>query len=74
MLVVVLMGLLQRKMREGMVAAVALVVGGIAGFLLDMVMQPVEMRGSAWLDPAQWVGVGAMLAGGLMITFSKETT
>jgi phosphatidylglycerol:prolipoprotein diacylglycerol transferase len=67
-----LMGLLKRKMRDGMVAGVALVAGGAAGFLLDMVTQPVEMRGSAWLDPQQWLAVGAMLAGGWMLTFLKE--
>ncbi len=71
-LVAVLMGLLMRKMRDGMVAGVALAAGGAVGFLLDMVTQPVEMRGSAWLDPAQWLAVGAMLVGGLMLMFLKE--
>jgi phosphatidylglycerol---prolipoprotein diacylglyceryl transferase len=71
-LVVVLMGLLRRRMRDGMVAAIALVAGGATGFLLDMVTQPLEMRGSAWLDPQQWLAVGAMLVGGLMLTFLKE--
>jgi phosphatidylglycerol---prolipoprotein diacylglyceryl transferase len=71
-LVVVLMGLLRRRMRDGMVAAIALVAGGAAGFLLDMVTQPVEMRGNAWLDPQQWVAMGAMVVGGLMLTFLKE--
>jgi phosphatidylglycerol---prolipoprotein diacylglyceryl transferase len=73
-LVVALMGLLRRKMRAGMVAGVALVVGGAASFAVDMVTQPVEMMGSAWLEPAQWLAVGAMLAGGLMITLLKEIT
>lgn len=71
-LVVVLMRLLKRKMRDGMVAAIALVAGGAAGFLLDMVTQPLEMRGNAWLDPQQWLAVVAMLVGGLMLTFLKE--
>jgi len=71
-LMAVLMGLLQRKMRDGVVAGVALVAGGAVGFVLDMVTQPVEMPGSAWLDPAQWLAVGAMLVGGLMLTFLKE--
>ncbi len=62
-LVVVMMRLLHRKMREGMVAGVALVAGGAVGFLIDMVTQPVEMRVGAWLDPAQWVAVGAMVWG-----------
>jgi phosphatidylglycerol---prolipoprotein diacylglyceryl transferase len=71
-LVVVFMGLLKRKMRDGMVAGVGLMAGGAAGFLIDMVTQPVEMRVGAWLDPQQWLAVGAMLVGGLMLTFLKE--
>jgi phosphatidylglycerol---prolipoprotein diacylglyceryl transferase len=71
-LVMVLMGLLRRRMRDGMVAAIALVVGGAVSFLLDMVSQPAEMRGNAWLDPQQWLAIGAMMVGGLMLTFLKE--
>jgi len=72
-LVGLLMQLLKRKMRDGVVAGVALMAGGAVGFLLDMITQPVEMRAGAWLDPQQWMAVGAMLAGGLMLTFLKET-
>jgi len=72
LLVVGLIWLLQRGLRAGRVAGVALFAGGIAGFLVDMVTQPVEMSAGAWLDPAQWVAVGAMLVGGMMLTFSKE--
>lgn len=71
-LLVVLMRLLERRVRAGMVAGVALVAGGAAGFLLDMITQPVESGSRAWLDPVQWVAVGAMLVGGLMLTFLKE--
>jgi phosphatidylglycerol:prolipoprotein diacylglycerol transferase len=71
-LAVVLMGLLRRALRTGSVAGVALVAGGVAGFLIDMVTQLVEMRVGAWLDPAQWVAVGVMLVGGLMLTLTKE--
>jgi phosphatidylglycerol:prolipoprotein diacylglycerol transferase len=71
-LLVVLMRLLERRLRAGLVAGVALVAGGAAGFLLDMMTQPLESGGSAWLDPVQWVAVGAMLVGGLMLTFLKE--
>jgi len=71
-LLVVLVRLLERKLRAGMVAGVALVAGGVVSFLLDMITQPVEMRVGAWLDPAQWVAVGAMLVGGLICTFTKE--
>lgn len=69
---VVLMRLLGRRLRAGRVAGVALVAGGAAGFLLDMITQPVESGSRAWLDPVQWVALGAMLGGGLMLTFLKE--
>jgi phosphatidylglycerol:prolipoprotein diacylglycerol transferase len=69
---VVLMWLLQRRLQAGMVAGVGLVAGGAVGFLLDMMTQPMVSGGSAWLDPVQWVAVGAMLVGGLMLTFLKE--
>ena len=71
-LAVVLMMLLRRGLRAGMVAGVGLVAGGASGFLIDMVTQPVEMRTGAWLEPSQWLAVGAILVGGLMLAFSKE--
>ena len=71
-LAVGLMSLLRRGFRNGLVAGVALVAGGAIGFLIDMVTQPVEMRVGAWLDPAQWVAVGAMVVGGLVFTLTKE--
>ncbi len=74
LLLVVLMMLLQRRPlpRHGMVAGVGLVVGGVVSFLLDMLTQPSANRAGAWLDPVQWMAVGAMLVGGLMLMFLKE--
>ncbi|MGA7155242.1 MAG: prolipoprotein diacylglyceryl transferase family protein [Acidobacteriaceae bacterium] len=69
---VVLMGLLQWRLRTGVVAGVALVAGGVVSFLLQMISQPMEVVGHGWLEPVQWVAVGAMLVGGLMLTFVKE--
>lgn len=71
-LVGLLMRLLVRRLRAGVVAGVGLVAGGAAEFLLDMMTQPAVSGGSAWLDRVQWVAVGAMLVGGLMLTFLKE--
>jgi phosphatidylglycerol:prolipoprotein diacylglycerol transferase len=71
-LLVVLVRLLERRLRAGMVAGVALVAGGAVSFGLDMITQPLERSRSAWLDPAQWIALGAMLAGALMLTFLKE--
>ena len=64
--------MLQRRLRAGVVAGVALVAGGAVTFLLDMVMQPAESGSGAWLDPAQWIALGAMVVGTLMLTFLKE--
>jgi phosphatidylglycerol:prolipoprotein diacylglycerol transferase len=71
-LLVVLMWLLERRPRAGMVAGVALVAGGAASFLLGMMTQPVESGGGTWLETGQWVAVGAMLVGVLMISLLKE--
>jgi phosphatidylglycerol:prolipoprotein diacylglycerol transferase len=71
-LLVVLVRLLERRLRAGMVAGVALVAGGAVSFLLDMVTQPLESGVNALLDPVQWIALGAMLAGALMLTFLKE--
>jgi phosphatidylglycerol:prolipoprotein diacylglycerol transferase len=71
-LLVVLMLMLQRRLRAGVVAGVAMVAGGAVTFLLDMMTQPFESGGHAWLDPAQWIALGALVAGTLMLTFLKE--
>lgn len=62
-LFVVLMQMLRRGMVVGMVAAVSLIAGGGTAFLLDMLTQPAEVGGSAWLDPGQWIAVGGMVVG-----------
>jgi len=49
--------------RRGEAAAWVLTLGGVVTFLLDMLRQPVESQGSAWLDPAQYVAIVAILAG-----------
>ncbi|SEG59649.1 phosphatidylglycerol:prolipoprotein diacylglycerol transferase [Bryocella elongata] len=57
--------LMQRK-RVGEAAAWVLLLGGVVTFLLDMLRQPVESQGSAWLDPAQYVALAAILAGAIV--------
>jgi phosphatidylglycerol---prolipoprotein diacylglyceryl transferase len=71
-LLAVLLWLLERRLRAGMVAGVALVAGGAVSFLLDMITQPMESSGSAWLEPVQWVAMGAMVVGMLTISLLKE--
>jgi hypothetical protein len=62
-LCLVLFRMLPRRKFAGQVAGVALMGGGAAAFLLDMLQQPVESSGDAWLDPGQFVALAAMLAG-----------
>jgi phosphatidylglycerol:prolipoprotein diacylglycerol transferase len=71
-LLVVLMLMLERRLRAGVVAGVALVAGGAVSYLLDMMTPPFESGGHAWLDPSQWIALGAMVAGTLMLTCLKE--
>jgi phosphatidylglycerol:prolipoprotein diacylglycerol transferase len=71
-LLVVLMLMLQRRLRAGVVAGVALLAGGAVSFLLDMITQPVESVGSAWMEPVQWIALGAMVVGTLMLSLRKE--
>jgi len=54
---------LKRRKRAGEAAGLALVAGGVVSFLLDMMSQPVDSFGEAWLDPSQWVALGAVLCG-----------
>ena len=65
-LCIVLFRRLPRRKFAGQVAALALITGGLAAFLLDMLQQPVESSGDALLDPGQFVALAAMLAGALL--------
>ncbi len=71
LLLIGLMKMLERHGRTGRVAAAALLAFGGVSFLLDMVTQP-ESGPGAWLDPVQWLAVGMMLSGGVLLTFLKE--
>lgn len=62
-LCIVLFRMLPRRKFAGQVAAVALVTGGLAAFLLDMLQQPVESSGNALLDPGQFLALAAIIAG-----------
>lgn len=68
----VLMSMLRRPWRRGVVAGVALLAGGLMAFGLALIMQPVDWGGNAWLDPGQWIAIGAVVAGTLMLMFQKE--
>lgn len=67
LLCLVLMRRLAHRRRAGDVAALGLLAGGCASFVLDMLRQPVESFGQAWLDPSQWAAAAAMLAGAVLM-------
>ena len=71
-LLVVLLRMLRGRLRAGVVAGVALVAGGAMAFGLDMLSQPTMWGGTAWLEPGQWIALGAVVAGTLMLMFQKE--
>lgn len=56
----------------GRVAALGLMLGGTAAFLLDMVTQPVFPSLDLALEPGQWIALAAMLAGALLWTFAPQ--
>lgn len=67
-LTIVLLLHLRRRRRRGDTAALALAVVGVAQFLLTFVRQPdpaVEVLGNV-LDPIQWVGLGMIVAAGII--------
>jgi len=67
-----LLRMLMKAHHAGMVASAGLMVGGAVSFLLDMLRQPVDTMGDAWLDPAQWVAVVAMVVGGLVFVAGRN--
>ena len=71
-LMAVLLRMLRGRLRAGVVAGVALLAGGVMAFLLEMLTQPTAWGGGAWLDPGQWIGLGAIVVGTLMLMFQKE--
>jgi phosphatidylglycerol---prolipoprotein diacylglyceryl transferase len=57
---------------DGRVAAWGLVVGGGLVFGLDMLSQPGMVSDTAWLEPGQWVALGVMGVGVVMLLILKE--
>ena len=56
--------------RPGRVAALGLMLGGLAAFGLDTVSLPTDFFENLWLEPGQIVALGAMLAGASLWTFA----
>ncbi|QMV18686.1 hypothetical protein GOB94_08345 [Granulicella sp. 5B5] len=58
---------LRQRHPMGLVAARGLLFGGLSFFVLDMLAQPTDTQGGAWLDPGQWVALGCIAAGCAML-------
>jgi phosphatidylglycerol:prolipoprotein diacylglycerol transferase len=68
----VLLGVLGFRRRAGEAAGLALLVGGVISFGLDMVRQPLDTFGGAWLDPSQWVALGAVVVGAGILSYAEK--
>jgi len=74
---VVALGLALLLLRElkrhalGFVGGLGLVVGGLAAFVMDMVTQPVQ-SGEGWLESGQWIAIGVMIVGVVVLQAAKE--
>ncbi len=64
---------LGRGWLPGRVAALALALGGLVAFGLDMITLPAELFSDPLLEPGQMVALGAMLAGALLWTFPAQS-
>jgi phosphatidylglycerol:prolipoprotein diacylglycerol transferase len=64
--------MLPRRKFAGQVAVIALMCGGAAAFVLDMLTQPAESAGDSLLDPGQFVALAAIVLGAVMYRPAKE--
>jgi phosphatidylglycerol:prolipoprotein diacylglycerol transferase len=62
------------KDRSGFVGGLGLVLGGVAAFLVAMVTQPAVAVGGEWLETGQWIAIGAMIVGVVLVNAAKEST
>ena len=65
---------LKRRKRAGQVAGLALAAGGAISFLLDMLRQPVDSFGGAWLDPSQFVALVAFVVGIGILAYAERSS
>jgi len=67
-LCVVLLGVVMRRGVVGHTAGWGMLLGGVAAFFLDFFRVPSVLFEKSWMDPAQFVGVGMVVVGGLVLT------
>ncbi len=68
----VLLGVLGFRRRAGEAAGLALLVGGVLSFGLDMLRQPLDTFGGALLDSSQWVALGAIVVGVGILAYAES--
>ena len=61
---------LQLRAKTGRVAALGLILGGMAAFGLNLLTQPLLVSPELRLEPGQWMALGATLTGALLWTFA----
>ena len=71
-LCVVLLRRLAGRLRTGEVAGYGLLAGGVISFALGMLRQPIDSFGDGWLDPPQWIAVGAIIVGVLVLAMKSQ--
>ena len=71
LLCVVMLQRLSRRLRASEVAGYGLLAGGMISFALDMLRQPIDSFGDGWLDPSQWIALGAMLVGMMLFAMKR---
>jgi len=60
-----------KRHTQGHVVGLGMVLGGLVAFLMDMVTQPVQ-NGDGWLESGQWIAIGAMIVGVVVLLAAKE--
>ena len=71
-LCVILLRRLAGRLRAGEVAGYGLLAGGVISFALGLLRQPIDSFGDGWLDPPQWIALGAILSGVILFTWKPS--
>jgi len=59
------------KRRPGAVGGIGLLLGGVLAFLMTMVTQPAGAA-DEWLEPGQWIAIGAMIVAVAVMQAARE--
>lgn len=67
-----LLHLIRRMHSPGRIAGIALIVSGIASFLLDMLRLPEQPLGHTWLDASQWISLAGVGLGSYLLILPRS--